>query len=164
MRPAIVLTLSTLALALPAARPALAAEECILPPGLSAWPSPARLAGDRGALLAGGGALEVQLVPQAEVAILLEPRGEEPEGSTAATLPLRIEHGGTYRITLDQPAWIDVVGNGTALVSTGHGHAPDCSGIRKFVDFEIGPGDYEIQLSGASITSLLLMIVPIAPA
>ncbi len=48
---------------------------------------------------------------------------------------------------------------GKSLSSVAHAHGPDCTGVRKMVDFRLSPGAYILQLSGATEASLPVMIV-----
>lgn len=72
-----------------------------------------------------------------------------------------VRRAGTYGIALDQKGWIDLyrLGSAAALVSTRHGHGPDCSTIRKIVRFTLTPGSYRVVLSGLAQPSAKLMLV-----
>lgn len=65
--------------------------------------------------------------------------------------------GGRYRIALGAGAWVDVVANGAALPSAAHGHGPDCTPVRKYVDYDLKPGRYLLQITG-ELAALTLMI------
>lgn len=47
-----------------------------------------------------------------------------------------------------------------ARQSVEHGHRPQCSGIRKIVDFELSPGRYPLQLSASKEARVTAMITP----
>jgi hypothetical protein len=88
------------------------------------------------------------------------PAGTKP--GKAATIVFRIATAGTYGIALDQPGWIDVLpgaAGGTALVSTAHGHGPECSTIRKIVRFKLDPGSYRLYLTGLAQPRVKAMLV-----
>jgi hypothetical protein len=50
------------------------------------------------------------------------------------------------------------------LTSIAHGHGPDCSGIRKMVDFRLEAGSYVLQIvgNGAPTVRVLVASVPAA--
>jgi hypothetical protein len=84
----------------------------------------------------------------------------KPGGSVSygGLLGLTIKQAGTYRIGLSSGAWIDVVKDETLVQSTGHGHGPACSTLRKIVDFPLEPGRYIIQVSANSDATLATMV------
>lgn len=120
---------------------------------LAPWNSPTSLkaVGNTGQIAAAalpiGKAVSVTLVQTPEVSYPLRP--EKPGGSVSygGLVGLNIAQAGTYRVALGSGAWIDVVRDGKAATSAKHGHGPDCSGIRKMVDFPLEPGDYVLQLA-----------------
>ncbi|MDD3798597.1 MAG: homogentisate 1,2-dioxygenase [Novosphingobium sp.] len=145
-----------------------AAAECtvpVVPEGeLAAWAEPSALpaAGNRRGLAAArlpvGQAAQVKLLPTPDVTYPLRP--EKPGGSVSygGLIEFRIAEAGTYRVALGTAAWIDVLFHGKGLVSKAHGHGPECSGIRKIVDFDLKPGRYTLQISanGEPQTTVLI--------
>jgi hypothetical protein len=141
-----------------------------LPPELSAWNKRRPLLAARdtrslsGAKLTIGKAIEGGLRPAAEMRYAQKP--EKPGGSTSfgGLYTFAVAEKGDYRVALGSAAWVDVVragakkGDGTVMKSTGHGHGPDCSGIRKMVDFKLQPGTYLVQLSGSAAARLPLLV------
>ncbi|MCJ2181102.1 homogentisate 1,2-dioxygenase [Novosphingobium sp. 1949] len=123
--------------------------------GLSAAAS---LAGVGAAQLQPGRAVEAGLLPTPQVHYALRP--EKPGGTVShgGLFRFHVAAAGTYRVALGSAAWIDVVKDGKGLVSTAHGHGPDCSGIRKIVDFTLVPGDYLLQVSANAETSTGLLV------
>ncbi len=89
-------------------------------------------------------------------------RPAKPGGSDSygGLLAFDIQKAGTYQIGLSSGAWIDVVKNKTAVISTGHGHGPDCSSIRKVVDFPLEAGRYALQISANADPAVAVMIWP----
>ena len=61
-------------------------------------------------------------------------------------------------MALGSGAWIDVVKDGKAIESTAHGHGPDCSGVRKVVDFPLQPGSYTLQVAANGQAQLPLLV------
>ncbi len=135
-----------------------------LPPELAAWPDRTALAAaaDASSLadarITIGKAVDARLRPTPEVRYALRP--EKPGGSVSfgGLYALTVEQAGHYRIALGSAAWIDLVQEGKALVSTAHGHGPDCTGIRKMVDFSLAPGRYLLQVSANAAPDMPLLV------
>lgn len=149
----------------PAAAPAACpATPAALPVAYAAWPNATALTaasdvpGLAMATIAPGAAEALTLHPQDSVRpALASPRGGKP-GTFAGMVRLRVARAGLYHVALGGPAWIDLVRDGKALASAGHGHGPACSGIRKIVDFALEPGDYVIQLDSAPTAALTMLV------
>ncbi|WP_334183491.1 homogentisate 1,2-dioxygenase [Novosphingobium sp.] len=141
-----------------------------LPPELAAWTSRKPLLAARdtrslsGARIDPGKAIEGGLRPTSEMRYAQRP--EKPGGSVSfgGLYTFSVADAGSYRVALGAAAWVDVVkagakaGNGTVMTSTAHGHGPDCSGIRKMVDFTLQPGTYLLQISGNAMDRLPLLV------
>jgi hypothetical protein len=132
---------------------------------LSGWNNRAPLvsaqAAGAAARLTLGRAVNGMLSPTPEVSYVLRP--EKPGGSVSfgGTYTFTVPKAGHYRVALGSAAWIDVInaGNPTkGLTSIAHGHGPDCSGIRKMVDFALEPGDYILQISANAQAELPLLV------
>jgi len=106
-----------------------------------------------------GGALQLALAPTPQVHYALRP--EKPGGSVSfgGVVALDVAQAGSYRIALGSAAWLDVVRDGQAVMSTAHGHGPDCTGIRKMVDFTLSPGRYLVQVSANGAPQLTVMAI-----
>lgn len=117
------------------------------------------------AILTLGAAAQVALSATPDVHYAQRP--EKPGGSVSygGLLALDIAKDGTYRIALGSAAWLDVIGKDGPLLSIAHGRGPDCTGIRKMVDFALEPGRYLVQISanGAPSVMVLAISVPNAP-
>lgn len=151
----------------PAACPATPAT---LPAELSAWTSPRQTAaGTDGASAAAvglviGQALDLALASTPDIAYPVRP--ERPGGSVShgGIASFRVETAGVYRVAIDSAAWLDLVADGKHLDSVNHGHGPDCSGIRKMVDFRLEPGDYLLQLAGNGAPRLRVLVTRVPAA
>jgi hypothetical protein len=130
------LLLSALLL-LPAAQPD-AGQPCVVDAGLQ-------------------GSLAAWRTPVAAPATLVP--GQAVRTATATPLTLEIAEAGTYVVALDIPAWVDLSRDGQTLRSAAHDHGPDCSTIRKFVDFILVPGRYTITLSRTEVASAHLLVI-----
>ena len=162
---------SVAALALPAAvhaedaqAPACAAVPAPLPTELASWPDRAPLDAARRAdrigeaTLTVGKAVDAVLARTADVKYVLRP--EKPGGSVSygGLFAFTAEQTGTFRVALGSGAWIDVVKDGKAVESTAHGHGPDCTGVRKMVDFPLEPGSYILQIAANGQAQLPLLV------
>ena len=117
------------------------------------------------ARLTPGTAVDGTLGPTPEVRYALRP--EKPGGSVSfgGIYAFTVPEAGHYRVALGSAAWIDVIeagdagkGNAKGLTSIAHGHGPECSGIRKMVDFALEPGDYLLQIAANAEAKLPLLV------
>lgn len=167
---AILLLLSAMA---PAAAPALAQEDmrakCTgapapLPAALSGWSSmtPLNAALDNAALgsamLTPGKSSDVTLHPTRQVHYIAQP--EKPGGSVASggLVGIHLPEAGTWQVSLNSGAWLDVMKDGKMLVSTAHGPGPACTGIGKTVQFDLQATDYVLQISANADPHIAVMI------
>jgi hypothetical protein len=82
-----------------------------------------------------------------------------PATGGAADAAFTIANGGRYRVALDQGGWIDLVRDGKPLTSVAHGHGPNCTTIRKIVDFDLTPGSYTLKLTKLTKAQAKVMLV-----
>lgn len=162
--PVILLCLGTAAAAQePAQQQPACTAVAPLPAELAAWTSPAALAAsaDRNgrAALAIGQAARLTLLPTPQVRY--RPSPEKPGGSVSygGIVAFRVDRAGTYRVALSSGAWIDVVRGGASVTSVAHGRGPDCTGVRKMVDFPLSPGRYQLQIAANGEPAITAMIV-----
>ncbi len=137
-----------------------AVDDSRLPETLSAWThrAPARAsAGAPGTSLRLGAAIDAQLSPVADVAFPVAPARPASPGTYGGLLSLRIEKAGDYRIALGGPAWVDVIRDGVSVTSTGHGHGPGCSSVRKIVAFALKEGAYVIEIAGSPTPTIAVL-------
>jgi hypothetical protein len=112
---------------------------------------------------------QAQLTPDAAAAATLasatavtypiEPEKPAAAGSYGGLFALDIKQAGRYAIGLSTAGWLDVARDGKAQPSKGSGHGPDCSTIRKFVEFDLEPGRYAVQVSGSPEPAARIMVV-----
>lgn len=111
------------------------------------------------AVLPLGKAVSATLLPGGGVSYAVKPEKPYSDGSYGGLFAIDVKAAGNYRIALGAGAWVDVVKHGKSVASATHGHGPDCSGIRKMVDFALTPGRHVVQLSGASAAAVTVMAV-----
>ncbi|PTR07304.1 MULTISPECIES: hypothetical protein [unclassified Novosphingobium] len=133
------------------------------------WNRPSPLTAGREAaapaMLTLGTAAQVNLSPTPDVHYAQRP--EKPGGSVSygGLLGFDVVKAGTYRIALGSAAWLDVIGRQGPMRSVAHGHGPDCTGIRKMVDFTLESGHYLVQISanGGPVVTVLALTAPDVP-
>jgi hypothetical protein len=108
---------------------------------------------------------ELTLAPQDTVKFILPPGKKAlPDGAFAGVMRFRVPSAGTYRVSLNQGLWVDVVGHQKLIESTDFTGAHDCSAPRKIVQYNLPAGeDLVLQLSQAAKDHVLVAITP-APA
>lgn len=135
-----------------------------LPAALAGWAAPgnmnaaANTKGSAAAKLTPGRAVALKLLPTPKVAYPLRP--EKPGGSVSygGLTSFTVAEEGVWRVALSSGAWVDVVKDGTASQSVAHGRGPNCSGIRKMVDYRLTPGTYTLQVAANGADALTLLV------
>jgi len=134
------------------------------PPALAGWTSKTDITSAskadglaQAALTIDHGA-NVTLHPTREVSYVTQP--DKPGGSVASggLLAVSIATAGTYQVNLSSGAWIDLLQDGKAVISTAHAPGPACTGIRKTVQFPLQPGRYVLQLSANADPIIQVMV------
>jgi hypothetical protein len=106
---------------------------------------------------------ELRLASQSQVSFAAPPERQPKSAEAYAGLAtLRLDKPGTYRISLDQPAWVDVVANGAPVRSADFQGRPGCHAPHKIVEFSLPAGVLTLQFSGGS-TSVLRVSVSRSP-
>ena len=167
--------LAALALALGSATAAAAApsacdsQDADLPAPLAAWTqktalkSASDVAGLGAATLEPGGAVTAALHPSPQVAYPLEPAKPRDAAAYGGLLRIVVDQPGIYRLALSAAAWIDLVRDGQAVASVAHSHGPQCSTIRKMVDFPLRQGDYVLEISASPEAAVSVLVAPTQP-
>lgn len=160
---AITLALAPAAFAQQPATPACATKDAGLPANLAAWTQKTEIQSGAKptalATLAPGKAYTSKLQPAAGFVFAAVPEKPGAASTTNGLFALKVERAGTYGVALGAPGWIDVVKDGKALKSVTHGHGPECSTIRKIVNFALQPGDYIVQVAGHPEPAASLMVL-----
>lgn len=107
---------------------------------------------------------ELQLAPEREVRFVTEPGKPPPQqASFGGIARFTVIPAGTYRISVGQPVWLDVVSDGKAIASKDAQGREGCSAPHKVVEFVLPIGPLTLQISGASQPTVRLTVTP-APA
>lgn len=152
-------------MAKPVACPATPAA---LPAEFAGWramtATDAGMSADAAPSLAVGTGARVTLRPTPQLHFAAAMKHGGTPASFGGLLAFSVGKAGRYHVALGAPAWIDVVRGQATLPSAAHGHGPDCSGIRKIVDFDLTPGAYLLQVAGNDGPALGVMVAPATPA
>lgn len=136
-----------------------------LPAELSGWMARTTIlaaASDAGlarTMLVSGAAVDATLLPTNAVHYRVRPEKPGSSVSYGGLFAFNVSEAGTYRVALGSGAWIDVLRGEMPVLSTAHGHGPDCSGIRKMVDFALKPGRYVLQIAASGSPKIAMMVV-----
>ncbi|WP_139198038.1 hypothetical protein [Sphingomonas gellani] len=111
------------------------------------------------ATLALGRSVRATLVPVARVTFPAAVARSVDAGGMGGVFAVDVDKPGVYRLAEDSIAWIDMVAGDKLLTAVAHGHGPECSGIRKYVDFRLtAPGRYLVQVAGSKVAGIALMV------
>jgi len=64
----------------------------------------------------------------------------------------------TYRVTLSEGAWIEVVQDGQEVKSSGFTGATGCDGIRKSVKFSLAASPFIVEISGTAAHEIAIAV------
>lgn len=158
-----VMTVTAAAQAEPAASPC-SARGAPLPTELAGWnaprPATAATSGDGlpKAVLKPGMAVDAALSPAGGVRYAVAPGKPGAADSHGGLFTFDVDAAGSYRVALGAAAWVDVIEGGRAVASSAHGHGPECSGIRKMVDFRLRAGRHILQIAGNGSPAIRVMV------
>jgi hypothetical protein len=108
---------------------------------------------------------QLQLMSLERVNFALTPgKKYHADGEKGGIATLRIPAGGSYRIALDLPVWIDVVADGSLIPARDFQGQHDCTAPHKIVEFDLA-GDLPLvlQVSGSTSDSVRLTVTASPP-
>lgn len=107
------------------------------------------------------GSAKLSLSPITEIKLPTEP-SREPKPDTYAGFVRYAAppHAGTYRVTISDPGWIDVVQDGRQIKSGLFSGVTGCVGIRKSVKFDLGPSPFIVEITGSSAKEIAIAVTP----
>ena len=74
------------------------------------------------------------------------------ERAFAGLVRLTVETAGVYRISLDQPLWVDVIANGTVVPAKDFQGRSGCNAPHKIVEFQLpAASPITLQFSGSNV-------------
>lgn len=108
----------------------------------------------------------LSLHPQPQVHFAAPPgRQKFAEGAHAGMVRLTLEQAGLYRVSLDQPAWVDVLSGSTPLASHDFQARNGCRAPHKIVQFALpAHAALLLQFSAAAQDALAISVTRAAPA
>jgi hypothetical protein len=129
---------------------------------------------DSAPALANGRLYELALAPQEQVHFAVPPTKKPRPGNTPGNTPgstygglakFRVTADGLYRISLDQPYWVDVIADGKAVPSKDFQGRPGCTAPHKVVEFELSASQaLLVQFSNAVSPRVRVTITPAIPS
>lgn len=103
----------------------------------------------------------VPLQPVADVKFE-RPPGRAPKdgtfGAVVKTPPFAV--AGSYQITTSDEVWIDVIQDGRELKPKAFTGGRDCPAVRKSLRFDVAAGQATLQMSGATVDSVKVDVLP----
>lgn len=110
-----------------------------------------------------GVAYSVQLLPQHQVHFAVPPaQNRDGEGRSAGVLSLGDLPAGNWRISTDNPVWLDLVAAGQLLNSSSFEMKSGCPTILKTVVYAVpGTSPVVIQVNGATQPSVRILVTPV---
>ena len=107
-------------------------------------------------------AVIVKLEPFADAHLPMAPsRAPKSPDSYAGYVHVpALERAASYRITLSDAAWIDVVQDGYEVKSSAFSGATGCDGVRKSVKFDLTAAPFIIEISGTTAQSIAIVVTP----
>ena len=126
----------------------------VVPAGSAPAGAPARAAGRL---------YQMQLTPQAGVSFAAPPAKKMlADGAYAGVATLTVATAGVYRISLDQPFWLDVAANGVLIPSKDFQGRAGCTAPHKIVEFELPAATpLVLQVSNGTSTTVKVAITPV---
>jgi hypothetical protein len=103
---------------------------------------------------------ELQLAAAGQVTLALPPGKKTATDSSYAGLArLSLQQPGSYRVSVDQSVWIDIMADGKMIDSADFQGRPGCQAPHKIVQYSLPAGrELLLQLSGAPSAGIRLTI------
>jgi hypothetical protein len=105
---------------------------------------------------------ELTLSPQGEIAFAPPPHAKKGDGAAYGGLAtLTVAMAGLYRVSLDAPVWVDVIGQGTLIQPRDFQGRHGCSAPHKLVEFELPAGTpLTLQFSASAAAAVKVSVTP----
>jgi hypothetical protein len=102
---------------------------------------------------------QLQLAAAGQVMLALPPGKKPGDASYAGLARLSLQQPGSYRVSVDQSVWIDIVADGKMIDSADFQGRPGCLAPHKMVQYSLPAGrELLLQLSGAPSAGVRLTI------
>jgi hypothetical protein len=117
---------------------------------------------ETGARLTFDAAASIHLAPLAEAKLEMAPE-RPPKFSPSYAGAVKLDApsaAGTFKVSLSDGAWIDVVQDGRFVKPAAVSSAPDCAGLRRSVKFPLAAKPLTIQLSDVKSPDISIIVSP----
>lgn len=107
-------------------------------------------------------AVKLPLSPLADAKLPMEPsrKPKSPDSNAGFVRFAALPQAATYRVTLSEAAWIDVVQDDKEVKSTAFTGAMGCDGIRKSVKFNLAASSFVVEISGTTAHEIAIAVTP----
>ncbi|MFO7324971.1 MAG: hypothetical protein DIU62_004555 [Pseudomonadota bacterium] len=108
---------------------------------------------------------QVKLRPQRGLTYPVTAARREPDAAqSGGMVRVFIAEAGRYRVSVDQPSWVDAIHEGRPLESLDFRSSRECSGPTKIVTFHVPAGaELLLQFIDVDRPSLRLAVTPVPP-
>jgi hypothetical protein len=114
------------------------------------------------AVIVPGALYVLALSPANQVSFPVSPGKDPASGSYAGIVALTVPTAGKYRVAVDLPLWIDVVGGAKLLTPLDYEGVHGCGAPRKIVEFDLaGSTSWLLQLSSSNSELVRLTVTPV---
>ena len=108
---------------------------------------------------------QLKLSAETKVTFVAPPgRKRRVEGAYAGLALVTVDAPGAYRVSLDQPLWVDVVASGVVVAAKDFQGRPGCSAPHKIVEFALPGGKPMLLEFSSSVTPSIKVSVSRSPA
>jgi len=117
---------------------------------------------EAGGALALDAAAQLRLAPFAEAKLDMPPE-RAPKASPSYAGALKLDApatAGTFKISMSQEGWIDVIQDGRFVKPVAFSGATDCAGLRKSVKFPLAAKPATIQFSNVKDAHIAVIVSP----
>ena len=102
---------------------------------------------------------ELKLTGQTQVTFVTPAKKPKSDEAYVGLARLTVKSPGVYRISLDQPVWVDVIANGSVVPAKDHQGSRGCNAPHKIVEFVLPAGSpVTLQFSGGSVATAKLAV------
>jgi hypothetical protein len=108
-----------------------------------------------------GSAIDVGLKASASAQLAVPPERPAKPDTSAGSVAFASGAAGRYRISVTEPAWVDVVQGGRYLPPATVGGVGDCAGLRKSLTVDLGANAFVLQFSNIASAKLVVTLVPV---
>ena len=104
-------------------------------------------------------AVDVPLKPFASAQLPIPPERPPQADTNAGSFAVAAGAAGPYRVSVTEPAWVDVIQGGRYLMPTAVTAVEACAGLRKSLSVDLGAGPLVLQFSNVTADRLTVTVV-----